>query len=145
MEQKKYRPTAGIVLQYDKKVFFGLTPKGYWGMPQGGIEKGETPQEAAARELLEETGISEVEWVSVSGWYLIHLPEIARINNKRYSKIHTQKYQWFLAKVHSEPKIVLSHEYLQYHWISPKEVMEALTGSFKKEMYQSVFEEFKLL
>lgn len=33
--------------------------KGYWAMPGGKIEKNESPEEAARRELLEETGIEE--------------------------------------------------------------------------------------
>jgi len=145
MKHEKYRLTAGIIVEYEGKVLLGLTPRGYWGMPQGGIEEGEIPREAAERELLEETGISEVKWVSVSGWYLVKLPELARINNKRYSKIHVQKYQWFFVTAYSQPKVELSDEYVKYQWVSPQEVMEKVAGSFKEEMYESVFREFNLL
>ena len=35
-----------------------------WQFPQGGIDEGETPKQAAFRELKEETGIVSVEWVT---------------------------------------------------------------------------------
>ena len=55
-----YRPCVGIMLlNRDGKVFVGKridqTVEG-WQMPQGGIDKGETPKEAALRELQEEVG-----------------------------------------------------------------------------------------
>lgn len=34
---------------------------GEWGLPKGSPEKGETPMETALRELVEETGITEIE------------------------------------------------------------------------------------
>ena len=56
-----YRPCAGVVLINDAGlVFAGLridTTAEAWQMPQGGIDKGETPVEAAIRELGEETGL----------------------------------------------------------------------------------------
>ena len=144
MKQEKYRLTAGIIMKYENKIFFGLTPRGYWGMPQGGIEKGETGIEAAKRELLEETGISGVEWVSNTGWYLLHLPEFTRLD-KRYSKVHIQKYQWFLALTKTQPEVTLSNEYVKYYWALPTEIMETVNGSFKEEMYRAVLKEFDLL
>jgi putative (di)nucleoside polyphosphate hydrolase len=55
-----YRPCVGIMLfNQDGEVFVGKridqTVEG-WQMPQGGIDKGETPREAVLRELQEEVG-----------------------------------------------------------------------------------------
>ena len=54
------RPCVGIMLINDEgRVFAGKridqTVEG-WQMPQGGIDDGEEPRQAALRELMEETG-----------------------------------------------------------------------------------------
>ena len=55
------RPCVGVVLiAPDRRVFAGRrvdNPADAWQMPQGGIDPGETPAEAALRELEEETGV----------------------------------------------------------------------------------------
>ncbi|MGQ3231292.1 MAG: NUDIX domain-containing protein, partial [Blastomonas fulva] len=57
-----YRPCAGIMLvNNDGKVFVGQrldSSADAWQMPQGGIDPGEEPEQAAYRELGEETGIA---------------------------------------------------------------------------------------
>ena len=58
-----YRPAVGVMLlNRQGLVFVGKridqTVEG-WQMPQGGIDKGETPAEAALRELAEEVGTSK--------------------------------------------------------------------------------------
>ena len=65
--KKVFRPNAAaVVFRQDKKVLMcrRIFPKtDGWQFPQGGIEAGEIPAEAACRELYEETGISSVELV----------------------------------------------------------------------------------
>ena len=59
-----YRPAVGIMLlNHDGRVFVGRRidmPAGLaaWQMPQGGIDPGETPRQAALRELQEEVGLT---------------------------------------------------------------------------------------
>ena len=56
-----YRPCVGIVLANQQGLVFAgerIDTPDAWQMPQGGIDEGETPREAAMRELHEETGIS---------------------------------------------------------------------------------------
>lgn len=60
----EFRPCAGaIVFNRDGKVLLGNrieVKENAWQFPQGGIEDGESPQDAAKRELFEETGIRSV-------------------------------------------------------------------------------------
>lgn len=58
-----FRPNAGIVVfnKEGKVLLCQRSDKaGAWQFPQGGIETGETPAEAAKRELQEETSLKNV-------------------------------------------------------------------------------------
>lgn len=65
MIPKNYRPNVGIMLiNQDGLIWMGkrIGADDYayqWQMPQGGIDAGETPIEAAWRELYEETGLKK--------------------------------------------------------------------------------------
>src|SRR5437660_10358426 len=77
-----YRPAVGIMLVNPAGLaFIGRRidmPAGLaaWQMPQGGIDPGETPREAALRELKEEIGTDEAEILAESaGWLHYDVPE----------------------------------------------------------------------
>ncbi|MCV2509447.1 MAG: NUDIX domain-containing protein, partial [Neisseriaceae bacterium] len=59
LDQLGYRPNVGIIIvNRENKVFWGKRVRQLaWQFPQGGIDKGETPDEAMYRELMEEVGL----------------------------------------------------------------------------------------
>lgn len=71
----RVRFAARVILLNDNKVFLmqiaptlAINPKNplkdpYWITPGGGLEIGESPEQAAKRELFEETGICDAEFV----------------------------------------------------------------------------------
>jgi 8-oxo-dGTP diphosphatase len=48
---------ATILCKRDREILFVRKPKAKWNLPGGKVEEGETPFEAALRELAEETGM----------------------------------------------------------------------------------------
>ena len=73
-----YRPCVGITLfNQDNKVFVAerLDLPGSWQMPQGGIDSGEMPEEAAMRELKEEIGTEHAEIIDrTEDWLCYDFP-----------------------------------------------------------------------
>jgi 8-oxo-dGTP pyrophosphatase MutT (NUDIX family) len=64
--RKSYR-AGGIIVNEDGKI--ALSNEHLWGFPRGGVEQGETYEQAAKREILEETGLEDIEIVKEIGQY----------------------------------------------------------------------------
>eukprot|EP00039_Didymoeca_costata_P025478 m.13504 g.13504 ORF g.13504 m.13504 type:complete len:98 (-) comp4868_c0_seq2:516-809(-) len=74
VDGKRYRKCASaLVINDHGLVLVGerVGKPGSWNMPQGGMDEGETPAQAASRELYEETGIklSEGEYVFMCSFH----------------------------------------------------------------------------
>jgi 8-oxo-dGTP diphosphatase len=65
---------ASACVWREGKVLLVLRPEGVWAFPGGRVEASETPEQAAHRELLEETGIS-ADLRTLVGMYDIRLPQ----------------------------------------------------------------------
>src|SRR5688572_12521661 len=118
-----YRPCAGVMaLNKEGLVFVGKRISGAeaWQMPQGGIDPGESPEQAARRELAEETGIVKAELVAeTKGWLDYKLPPelIPTLWGGRYGG---QRQKWFLLRFEGEDSDVnirtLHPEFSEWRW-----------------------------
>ncbi len=116
-----------------------------WQMPQGGIDDGESPREAALRELREETGIDKAVIVAESaGWMRYDFPPDLRtqIWSGRY-RGQTQK--WFLLRFtgnDSDIDIAFADpEFDAWQWMDIENLARRIVG-FKRRLYQDLAAEF---
>lgn len=119
-------------------------------MPQGGIDRGEDPAEAALRELAEETGTDKAEIIGrTADWLHYDLP-VERVGIALKGKYRGQKQIWFAMRFHgqdadfniSEPPGGHKPEFDDWRWADVEEVIERIIG-FKQPVYKAVFEQFR--
>jgi putative (di)nucleoside polyphosphate hydrolase len=120
----------------------------WWQMPQGGIDAGEDPAEAALRELREETGMRSVEILGQSPQaYTYDLPRelIGKAWDGRY---RGQSQAWFAVRFHGKdgeidiaPRHGAKPEFDAWRWVAIGE-LAALIVPFKREVYAQVVAAF---
>ena len=144
-----YRPNVGIVLinNAGQVLWARRSRHDGWQFPQGGIEQGETLEQAAYRELYEEVGLRQqnVELVGrTRDWLRYDVPGSLR---SRSTKFKGQKQVWFLMKLlASDRAICLDHsdapEFDQWQWVDywlpPRKVV-----SFKRSVYELALSELE--
>jgi 8-oxo-dGTP pyrophosphatase MutT (NUDIX family) len=92
---------------------------GHWDFPKGNIEAGESEKQATTREIREETGITDVEFLD--GFRM-------KIDYKyRHGKRLVQKeVVLFLARTRTR-QVTISHEHIGFAWRKFDDAMKQLT------------------
>ena len=157
-EALPYRPCVGIMLlNPEGRAFVGRRSEGanapegegkWWQMPQGGLDEGEELEEAARRELFEETGVRRISFIArTKDWLLYDLPE-ELIGIAWEGRFRGQKQMWFAARFEgAESEINLSPrqghepEFDAWQWVEVEE-LPRLIVPFKRAVYERVVEEF---
>ncbi|GAB3122625.1 RNA pyrophosphohydrolase [Novispirillum itersonii] len=144
-----YRPCAGIMLvNADNKVFVARridTDQDAWQMPQGGIDSGENPRDAARRELLEEIGTNAADLLAeTDDWLYYDLPAdlVGKVWKGRY---RGQMQKWFLMRFTGQDSdITLETEHPEFNawqWV-PLADVPRLIVPFKRDIYQQICDRF---
>ena len=147
-----YRAGVGIMLLNPAgHVFVGRRidmPAGLaaWQMPQGGIDPGESPREAALRELAEEVGTADAEILGETrGWLHYDLPPQVAPAWWR-GRYRGQRQKWFAMRflgsdVDIDPAAGEHPEFDAWEWVVPERLPELIVP-FKRRLYEDVLAEF---
>ncbi|NNM51678.1 MAG: RNA pyrophosphohydrolase [Pseudomonadales bacterium] len=149
IDAEGFRPNVGIIVANRHGDVLWARRTGYdaWQFPQGGIARGESPEEAMFRELDEEVGLRS-EYVKVlaqtRGWLRYRLP--ARfIRPDRQPRCIGQKQKWFLLKLLADTQEIRLDrcqpaEFDAWRWVSFWYPLNQVV-SFKREVYRKALKE----
>jgi putative (di)nucleoside polyphosphate hydrolase len=119
-----------------------------WQMPQGGLEPGERPVDAALRELTEETGVMSVDVLAEDDdWLTYELPK-PLVGVALKGRYRGQRLRWFAMRftgtddeIDISPRSGLKAEFDAWRWERPERIIE-LAITHKRALYGTVMQRF---
>lgn len=149
-EDLPYRPCVGVMLINDEGLVFvgkriDQTMEG-WQMPQGGIDDGETPEEAALRELEEEIGTNKAKLLrEMDEWLCYDLPGHL-LGVALRGRYRGQRQKWLAMRFTGKDSDinVNTHEpeFEKWKWLAI-ESLPRLIVPFKRDTYAKVIAAFR--
>ncbi|WP_444932350.1 RNA pyrophosphohydrolase [Microbulbifer sp. SSSA002] len=150
MDAEGFRPNVGIiVLNARGQALWArrVGGKDAWQFPQGGINPGETPEQALYRELYEEVGLTrdQVSMIACTrGWLRYRLPQ--RLIRRRSEPLCIgQKQKWYLLKLEADESSIsfdngYKPEFDHWRWVSYWHPLSKVV-TFKREVYRRALTE----
>jgi dihydroneopterin triphosphate diphosphatase len=133
------RPESVLIVIYTSGGEFLLLerrkPPGFWQSVTGSLEWGETADEAARRELVEETGITQgflrnLQWTQVY--------EVLPSFGKTYAPGVTRNLEHaFALKLHERAPVTLS-EHVQFRWLPAEQAIALASSSTNRAVIQQL-------
>jgi putative (di)nucleoside polyphosphate hydrolase len=142
-----YRPNVGAILRReDGRVLVAerVNVHNSWQFPQGGVDDGETLEQALVREVGEEVGVRPelIQILSSHGGYRYAFTR----GRLKYGIYGGQIQTYFLCYFSGTDKDIRldahQREFSRYQWILPEEFRISWVPKFKRGVYVGVFRDF---
>ena len=153
-DTKPYRPNVGLaVFHRDGLVFLGRRAGAdgpyQWQMPQGGVDRGEKPKDAAFRELEEEIGVKSANvdlLEETDDWLYYDFPIDVRTKLSPRGRYKGQRQKWYAFRFKGRDADIRldthTPEFNDWRWAA-LESAPSLVIPFKRPTYEEVARRFK--
>ena len=124
--------SAGVIIFYKKgdelEYLLLHYPSGHWEFPKGKLEENETKEEAAVRELFEETGLKTTIIPGFQDSFIYHFKDFHHEQNEK-------TVYFFVGEVQNK-EVILSHEHHDHVWLSYHDALDRLTYENAKKIFK---------
>jgi ADP-ribose pyrophosphatase YjhB (NUDIX family) len=127
---------GGVVVNPEGRVLVVSQHGTSWSLPKGHLEEGESPLEAARREIREETGVGRLELVRPLGSYT--RPGLGRDGGEDPSELKT--IHLFLFRTDATELAPLDSDNPEARWVERETVAGLLTHAKDKEFFASILD-----
>lgn len=130
---------GGVVLNKNGEVLIVQQRDRSWSLPKGKIKEGEDPRAAAEREIIEETGLVDLQLVRI-------LKSYSRFSLKNTGSEDTDRvrritmYLYYTKQQELQPMDPRNPE---ARWMPPEEVLQYLTHPKDREFFESIMPELQ--
>ena len=138
-----------VVLNLNNQVFVGKrkdNPNNKWQMPQGGVGQNESFMDAMKRELYEETGLKNIEFIKELDYWMEYGLCKNLVGVIWKGKYRGQKQKWFIVRFLGDDKEInlnIDHaEFIDWKWIDVEQLPNVIVD-FKKHIYIKIVNELK--
>jgi 8-oxo-dGTP pyrophosphatase MutT (NUDIX family) len=131
---KKTRSAGGVVTNEEGKVLVVNQHGTSWSLPKGHIDPGENALAAAKREIYEESGIRDLEFVRELGSYERHKIGVNGGDDRSELKVITM----FLFRTSEKSLKPVDSENPEARWVDKSKVGQLLTHKKDKEFFGGV-------
>lgn len=128
---KQTESAGGIVVNSAGQILIVSQHGTSWSLPKGHIEEGEDPLTAARREIREESGVTQLEFVRDLGSYQRY--KISATGGEDSAELKT--IHMFLFNTTEETLQPIDPENPEARWVEKTEVVELLTHPSDKEFF----------
>ncbi len=146
-EEILYRPNvAALLVDPEGRVFIAerTDVRDAWQFPQGGVDDGESPEAALARELVEEIDLAPEKYSlrEQRGGYRYIFPG----GRRKWRKFRGQEQTYFLCDFlggDADINLATAHpEFRNFRWIDPGTFSLRWVPDFKRQVYRDVLRDF---
>ena len=105
---------------------------GHWDFPKGNIENGESEIDTIKREIMEETGITDIKFMDGFRQQISY-------KYKKKSKLVNKSVIYYIVETKSN-KVVLSFEHLDFAWLNLDDALNRLSFDNSKKVLKNANE-----
>lgn len=135
--------SAGVILFRERQgqreflLLYSTYITKFWSFSKGAIEEGESEEQAALREVKEETHLEKIELIP--GFY-----EKTTFFKKREGKTVFKEVVWFLGRVHDVGDGTVSKEHQALQWLSYEKALKTVKHKNDKMLLKKAEERLSL-